>query len=62
MSPVFASRLKIRFFSVALLVVSLSGCATTTTASVQSTMHSAESFRFQSCDVTALVQVEFKRN
>jgi hypothetical protein len=42
----------------ALFALSLaSGCATTTTASVQATMHSPDSFRFQSSDVTATLQV-----
>lgn len=40
-----------------------SGCVTTTTAIVEANMHSDDSvYRFQSCDMTARVQVEFKRN
>ena len=55
--------LKKTFLAAALLALSLaSGCATTTTASLQSSVHSAESFRFQSCDVTAMVQMEFRRD
>lgn len=39
-----------------------SGCATTTTATVETTMHAPDpAFRFQSSDMTARVQVEFKR-
>ncbi len=49
--------------SLALLATTLmSGCATTATTTFETTMHSGDtSFRLQSCDVTARVQVEFKR-
>ena len=40
----------------------LTGCVTTTTTTVETTMHSPDpSFRFQSCDVTARVQVQLTR-
>jgi hypothetical protein len=46
----------------ALAAIFMSGCATTTTTTVETTMHAPDtSFRFQSCDMTARVQIEFKR-
>ena len=39
-----------------------SGCVATTTATVESTVHAPDSFRFQSCDATARVQVVLTRN
>lgn len=57
-----ATGLKKIFWAAAIFALGLaSGCATTTTASLQSSVHAADSFRFQSADVTALVQVEFRR-
>ncbi|HEV7222680.1 MAG TPA: hypothetical protein VGN42_08265 [Pirellulales bacterium] len=50
------------FWAAALLVMFLPGCATTTTTTLETTMHSDEAaLRFQSYDVTARVQMEMKR-
>lgn len=49
-------------FAVALISL-VSGCVTTTTATLEGSVHSGEStFRFQSCDATARVEIILTRN
>lgn len=49
-------------WALAFLMTLISGCATPTTTTLETTMHSSEeSLRFQSFDVTARVQMELNR-
>lgn len=56
-------RVRQALWLVAILTATLlTGCATTTTTTLETTMHSEEaSLRFQSYDVTARVQMELRR-
>ena len=45
-----------------LLLSGVAGCATTTTASLQASVHSPDSLRFQSSDVTGTIQVTLTQN
>lgn len=45
------------------LISVTAGCVTTTTATLESTVHSGDSmYRFQSCDATARVEIILTRN
>lgn len=58
-----AIRLGKLLFASALVVSCMGGCASTTTATVEGTVHSGDSaFRFQSCDATARVEIVLTRN